>query len=166
MMIQWFTLNTSPLARTDTQNLTHTWYLSILRLIYWAARNGHSKVSFQGNTVNIIEVTLRLKCTFPTFLSTITKAEGQTHFSAALPLSLSLSPTDPVSSEQCVRRGGKRKTGTAHAHFLWLWHLHHAGTDYRKTDFNCAFALCSDGNISIVARMEQSLLIQELIYRD
>ncbi len=108
MMIQWFTLTTLPLASTDTQNLTHTQYLSKLRQIYCAARNGHSKASFQGNTVNIIRVTLRLKYAFSTFLSTITSAKGQTHFSPPAFVQ-SLSPTDPDSSEPCVRRGEKEK---------------------------------------------------------
>lgn len=61
MVFQWFTLSASPLPSTDTQNLTNTWYLSILRRIDGTARNGHSTVSFQGNTVNIIRVTLEVK---------------------------------------------------------------------------------------------------------
>lgn len=119
MMIRWFTVNALPLASTDTQNLTHALHLSILRPIYCTARNGHSKVSFQGSTVNTI--TLRLKYTFFTFFSTITLAKGQTHFYplSSYLLSLSLSYWPSFFAAVCEKRG-KRKEGTAHGHFLQL----------------------------------------------
>lgn len=82
--------------------------------------NEHSIISFQGNRVNnTIRAALRLKYTFLTCLSTVTQGNDK-HTPP------SLSPTDPVSSEQCVRRGQK---GTALGRFLWLTHLCRAGTN-------------------------------------
>lgn len=127
MMIKWFTVNALPLASTDTQNLTHASYLSILRQIYCTARNGHSKVSFQGNTVNIIKVYIEVKIHILHIL--LYHRIGKSTNALLPPLLLrSPSPTDPVSLEQCVR--GKRKAGTAHAHFLQLQHPYHTGTDH------------------------------------
>lgn len=69
----------TPLASTGIQNLTQALHLSVLRWIYYSARYGQSRGSIQGNAVNM-RLTLRLKYTFFTFFSTITLANGQTHF--------------------------------------------------------------------------------------
>lgn len=86
--------------------------LPISRRIYYKDRNA-IKVSFKGSTADI----LRLKYTHSSDssppLHTVCTVKGLKHCSpiSFQTVSLSLSPTDPLSSEQCVRWRGKGKRG-------------------------------------------------------
>lgn len=103
-----------------------------IKVIYCTARNGHSKVSFQGNTVDIISAEVKLHILHILVSHHIREKDKHTFlpYPSLPPFSLALSYWPSFLWAVCEKRG-KRKKGTAHFHFLWLKHLYHTGTNYR-----------------------------------
>lgn len=125
-MIQWFTLNTSPLASADTQSQTHTLVCvhikaDLLRSHKWTILSRKYSKYNQG----YIEVKLHI---LHILLYHHIGERTNTH-SPPLCLSLSLSHWPSFFWAVCEKKGKREQH--IHAHFLWLKHLYNTGTDYR-----------------------------------